>query len=171
MDVETPAWELALIYWLHMLATVLWIGGLAALIGLILPIAGRVLEPEALAKLLEHIQRRLDPLGWFCLLVLVGTGMFQMSANPNYQGFFAIQNTWSAAILLKHGVFLGILAVSAWNTWGALPALRRAVLRLAQGKTDPQAEALRLRTQRLMQVNLGLAAIVLALTALARAAN
>ena len=82
----TPAWALALIYWIHMLATVLWLGSLAALSLLVLP-AVRKVDAKSQSILLAAIQKRLDPLGWFSLALLLATGMFQMSANPNYEAF------------------------------------------------------------------------------------
>src|SRR5512135_546878 len=112
-----PVEMLALFYWLHMLATVAWIGGLAALSLLVLPAARAALDLPAYAALLNGIQRRLEPVGWFSLALLTGTGLFQMSANPNYHGFLAITNRWAVAILLKHLVFGGMIAVSAYLTW------------------------------------------------------
>jgi uncharacterized membrane protein len=175
---DAPAWGLTVTYWLHMLATVAWIGGLAALALLVLPAARSSLDPGGQAALLARIQRRLDPLAWFSLLVLLGTGLFQMSASPNYQGFLAVENTWAAAILVKHLVFGGMVAVSAWNTWGLLPALRRAALRQAAlkktppgaagGADSPEMERLQRQSQRLLNVNLVLSVMVLLLTALAR---
>jgi uncharacterized membrane protein len=75
---------LTLAYWLHMLATVTWIGGLAALSLFVLPAARRSLEPESYVVLLADIQRRLDPLAWFSLFILAASGLFQMSSSPNY---------------------------------------------------------------------------------------
>ncbi len=166
---QTPAWALAVIYALHMLATVVWIGGLAALIILVLPAAQRALDMKAYAALLDNIQRRLDPLGWFCLIVLAATGLFQMSANPNYHGFLAITNRWAVAIFLKHGVYLLMVGVNAYITGWLLPGLRRAALRLSQGKDAPAADSLRRQNILLLRLNLVLAVLILALTALARA--
>lgn len=167
-----PAWGLTIVYWLHMLATVVWIGGLASLALLVLPAAGNLLDGAAYATFLEKLQRRFDPLSWFCLLMLVGTGMFQMSASPNYQGFLAVDNTWALAILLKHLAFFAMVAVSAWGTWGILPDLRRGVLRISAGKAPEQATAeiqrLQARSLFLLRLNLALSFIVLAFTALAR---
>jgi uncharacterized membrane protein len=165
---DTPIWSLTIFYWLHMLATVVWLGGLAAVVILVIPAAQRSLEPATLAALLQAIQRRLDPLGWFCLIVLAATGMFQMSANPNYGGFLAINSPWAVAILLKHIAFGGMVLVSGYLTWGVLPGLARASLRLAQGLDAPQAEKLRRQNAWLLRFNLILAVLVLALTALAR---
>jgi len=162
-------WALSLLYWLHMLATVIWVGGLASLSILILPAAGRTLEAGAYSRLLEAIQRRLDPLSWLCLAVLVVTGLFQMSANPNYQGFLAINNPWAVAILIKHLVFGGMILTSAYLSWGLLPRLRRAALRRAvEASAEAETEGLRKQEARLLQINLVLSIVILALTALAR---
>lgn len=164
----SPAAAMAIVYWLHMLATVIWIGGLVALVVFVIPSAQRVLNPEAFAGLLAAIQRRLDPFGWFCLALLVGTGMFQMSANPNYGGFLAIDSTWAAAILIKHAVFLLMIVVSGYLTWGVLPNLQRAILKLNQGKPAPEMVKLQRQNILLVRINLALAVFVLLLTALAR---
>ncbi len=165
-----PPWVLSLSYWLHMVATVLWLGGLAAIQFLILPLAaanGRQSQAEALAQ----AQRRLDPLAWFSLALLIITGLVQMSANPNYQGFLAYANTWAAAILLKHIVFLGMTALSAYLTWTGFPALQRALLRRSLGKPAADLTGLQRRIILLMRLNLILGVIVLVFTAVARAAS
>lgn len=166
---EIPVWALSVAYGLHMLATVIWIGGLAALVLFVLPVARHSLDAEAYAKLVDKAQRRLDPLGWLSLVVLVGTGLFQMSASPNYQGFVAVNNRWSAAILLKHIVFLGMVGVSAYQTWGIMPTMRRLAFLRAKGQETPQAEQLQRREERLLRLNFALGVIVLGLTAVARA--
>lgn len=167
---STPFWALSMAFWLHMLATVVWIGGLAAVTFLALPAARRSLEPGAYADFLADLQRRFDPLSWLSLLVLAGTGMFQMSANPNYQGFLAISNAWAAAILIKHIVFFIVITLSAYMTWGLLPRLQRIALRRARGLESPEADATQRQELLLMRLNLILGVIVLGLTAIARAA-
>jgi uncharacterized membrane protein len=163
-----PAWALSLAYWLHMLATVVWIGGLASLVLLVIPTARRSLEAKTYADLLGRLQSRLDPLGWLCLLVLGGTGLFQMSANPNYQGFLAISNRWAVAILTKHMVFLLMVGVNTYLTWGLLPQLQRTALLQASGHDASGNTALVAREVWLMRLSLFLGIIILALTALAR---
>ena len=164
-----PFWALSLTYWLHMLATVVWIGGLSALSLILLPAARGSLDAGAYSRLLEGVQRRLDPLGWLSLAILVGTGLFQMSASPNYQGFLAVNSRWAVAILLKHGVFAIMVLVSAYLTWGLLPRLRRAALRRLKQPDESETGALHHQEARLVRINLFLGILVLALTALARA--
>jgi putative copper export protein len=147
---------------------IVWIGALAAVVLLILPAARSSLQPSDFASFLEKIQRRLDPAGWLCLLILLGTGMFQMSANPGYQGLLAINNRWAIAILVKHIVFIGMVAVSAYLTWGLLPALRRnALLRAKEGSSEDR-DRLTQHEIWLLRVNFILGVIILGLTALAR---
>ena len=171
----TPHWALTLAYGLHMMATVAWIGGLAALALFVQPAARKALDVATYASLLDDLQRRLDPVGWFSLAVLAGTGMLQMSANPNYQGFLAIEGRWATAILFKHLLFLSMAGISAYLTWGLLPKLRRLALRQARADEDSGrwiVEAARLQTQQasLLRLNLLLGILILALTAVARAA-
>jgi uncharacterized membrane protein len=168
----TPALFLAVAYWLHMLATVTWLGGLAALATWVLPAARKTLSAEAYAALLSRLQGRLQWLAWLCLAVLGATGMFQMSASPHYQGFLAIRDSWGVAMLTKHIAVLLMLVASAYNTWGVLPALRRLALLHAVNRPVDAATAGRLarRERTLLQINLVLSVLVLAFTAWARAA-
>ncbi len=165
-----PQWGLTLAYWLHLLATVVWIGGLVALAALVMPAARKALPAEDYARLLGAIQPRLQQMGWFSLMVLIFTGLFQMVAHPNYLGFLAILNTWAVAMLVKHLAVGLMIVLSAYSTWGLLPALQRMALLRSKGReVDPlQAEKLHRREEPLMQANLLLAVLILALTALAR---
>ena len=164
-----PAWALSIAYWIHMLATVTWIGGLAALAIFVLPAARKSLDDSAYPAFLADMRRRLDPLAWLSLVLLIATGLFQMSSNPNYAGFLSIDNRWAAAILIKHLVFIAMTGISAYLTWGILPAMQRAALRLAHGQQAPETQALQHREILLMRLNLAFGLIVLGLTAVARA--
>jgi uncharacterized membrane protein len=164
-----PVWALALTYWAHMLATVLWLGSLAALSLLVLP-ALRKVDAKSQSILLAAIQKRLDPLGWFSLALLLATGMFQMSANPNYEGFLAISGQWASSILVKHIFFGFMIVVSAAQTWWLLPSMRRAMLRQQRSGDMAEVVALQKREKLLLNLNLILAILVLGMTALARAA-
>jgi len=174
MEAEVSTWGLAAAYWLHMLATVVWIGGLSTLALVALPAARRVLDTTAYVRLLQELQRRLDPLGWFCLLILGATGMFQMSANPNYEGLLTISNRWAVAILVKHIVFFAMIGVSGYMTWGVLPELRRLAMRMAklaaEGRDLGEVQRLQARSAWIVNLNVALSVIVLLLTAVARSA-
>lgn len=163
-----PFWALGLIFWLHLLATVTWIGSLVATSILVLPAAKQSLQPVDQLAFLSAMQRRLEPIAWFSLGILVVTGMFQLSSNPHYNGFLSTSGQWSIAILVKH-ILVVILAVgSAIQTWEVLPAIRRALMRIEKGKPE-EITHLQRRETLLLRINLALAILILAATALARA--
>jgi uncharacterized membrane protein len=163
-----PVWALTITFWLHMLATVTWIGSLAAISFLILPAARHSLDVDAQGALIDAIQRRLEPLAWFCLALLVVTGMFQLSTSPHYNGLLSTSNQWSIAILVKHILVVVMVVVSALQTWEVLPSIQRAAIR-AQKTGDPaELRVLRQRERLLLRVNLLLSMLILAATALAR---
>ena len=165
-----PVWALTLVYWLHMLATVAWIGGIVSISILILPAARKSLKPADQLAFVESMQKRLEPLAWFSLGLLIATGLFQLSANPHYNGFFDVSTQWSLAILVKHGLVAVMVAVSAVQTWEVLPAIRRTLMRRERGATEDEIIRLQKREERLLQMNFILSILILGATALARSA-
>ncbi|HEX7566973.1 MAG TPA: CopD family protein [Anaerolineaceae bacterium] len=163
---------LTITYWLHILATVIWIGGLTSLSIFVLPVARKSMAPTDFSKFLTALQKKMQPISWLCLVTLIFTGMFQMVTHPNYEGFLVIANTWSQAILLKHLAVGVMLVLSAYVTWGLIPSLQRMAFRQAMGKVVDAVEIQKLEERQvtLMQLNLFLAVIILLLTAWARTA-
>lgn len=164
-----PVWAIAITYWLHFLATVVWVGSLAAIAFLILPAMKRTLDINTQLALIEAIQKRFEPVTWFSLSLLVLTGLFQMSVNPHYDGFLATSTQWSLAILAKHILGMIVIAVSAVQTWDVIPAIRRAILVSKKTNNTEQLDVLRRREIMLLQINLFVAVLILAATAVARA--
>ncbi|HUG34983.1 MAG TPA: CopD family protein [Anaerolineales bacterium] len=164
-----PIWALALVYWLHFLATVVWVGSLAAIALLILPAMKRALEPDAQLVLIEAIQKRLEPIAWFSISLLILTGLFQMSVNPHYDGFLSTSTQWSLAILAKHLLGMIMVAVSAIQTWEVIPAIRRAIMASKKTGTSDNLASLQRREVRLLWINFLLSVLILGATAVARA--
>jgi len=161
---------LVITYWLHILATVVWIGGLASLSIFVLPAAKHTLQPQEYSKFLTALQKKMQPVSWLCLVTLIFTGLFQMVTHPSYVGFLVIVNSWDEAILVKHLAVGVMLVLSAYVTWGLIPSLNRMAFIQAMGKTVNEAEKQKLEQRQLsiMQLNLFLAVIILLLTAWAR---
>ena len=164
-----PTWAIALTYWLHMLATVVWVGSLAAISLLILPAMKRALNAEAQLIFIEAMQKRLEPIAWFSISLLIITGLFQMSVNPHYDGFLSISTQWSLAILTKHILGMLMVVVSAIQTWEVIPAIRRAIMLSKKNNNAEELDALRRREITLLHINFGLSVLILAATAFARA--
>ena len=173
----TSNFLLTLSFLFHLIATVVWIGGLVTISFLIEPIANRVLADRAqaargldAARLMDAVQKRFQPLANLSLIVLLLTGMVQLVNNRFYKGLLQMDNVWSTAILLKHLAVIAMIALAAYVTFSVQPALRRNALLVANGVENP-VEAARLQAQqkRLTRLNLGLMVVVLIFTALASA--
>lgn len=150
-----------------MLATVTWIGSLAAINLLFLPASTRALKPVDQLSLISALQKRLEPLAWFCMGILLVTGLFQLSTSPHYDGFLSVSTQWSLAILVKHGVAVLMVVVSAVQTWEVLPAVQRILL-IKDKANESELARLQKRETLLLRINLLLSALILGATALAR---
>jgi len=164
-----PAWVLALSFWLHLLATVTWVGSLAAISFLILPAMQRALDPDVQLVFIEAMQKRLEPIAWFSMSLLLVTGLFQMSVNPHYDGFLSTSTQWSLAILTKHLLGILMVVVSAIQTWEVIPAIRRAIVKSKKMNNIDELDRLRRREILLLRMNFGLSVLILLATAFARA--
>ena len=163
-----PSWALAITYWLHLLATVTWIGAIIATSILFLPAASKALKPVDHLALIDAMQKRLEPIAWFSMSLLFLTGLFQMSVNPHYDGFVSISTQWSTAILVKHVLGIFMVVASAIQTWEVIPSMRRLLLRKDKAKEE-QIIQLQKRETRLLRINFVLSILILLATAFARA--
>ncbi len=163
-----PTWVLASLFWLHMLAAITWIGSLASIYVLVLPISRRVLRPVDDLTLLDGIQKRIEPVTWFSVSLLIVTGLFQMSVNSHYNGFLSTSGQWALAILAKHTLVAALVAVSAVHTWDVLPSMRRVLMR-KQKASEEEFLRLQRRERGLLTGSLVLAALILLATAVMRA--
>lgn len=118
------------------------------------------------------MQKRLSAIVWFCIFVIGATGMFQMSANPYYEGFLAIGNTWSLAILVKHMLVLIFVMLMAYVSFVQEPRMERAAMLMTK---DEQAGRTRISKEarsenRMILILAVLFFLILVFTSLARAA-
>lgn len=162
-----PTWIMALIYWLHMLATVAWIGSLAAINLLVLPASQRTLKLVDQLSFIAALQKRLEPLAWFSMGLLLVTGLFQLSTSPHYDGFLSLSTQWSLSILIKHSLAAIMAVVSAIQTWEVLPAIHRTLMKKENADAGELAKLQR-RELILLRVNLILSVLILGATAFAR---
>lgn len=162
-----PTWVLAIVYWLHMLATVTWVGSLAAINLLVLPVSQRTLKLVDQLSFISALQKRLEPLAWFSISLLLVTGLIQMSTSPHYDGFLALSTQWSMAILVKHSLGVIMIIVSAIQTWEVIPAIHRTLLKKESADRDELAR-LQKHELLLLRTNLILSILILGATAVAR---
>ena len=128
----------------------------------------RTLNPETQLVFIEAMQKRLEPIAWFSISLLIVTGLFQMSVNPHYDGFLSISTQWSLAILAKHILGIFMVVASAIQTWEVIPAIHRANMMSKKSKKIEELKALRQRKILLLRNNFLLSILILGATAIAR---
>lgn len=167
----TSNFLLTLSYLFHLIATVVWIGGLVTLTFIIEPIVKRLFTDRLeAARMLDTIQQRFQPLANISLIGLLLSGMVQLVSSKFYKGLLQLDNTWSVAILLKHLAVVGMIGLAAYLTFSVQPALRRQALLSANGVENPDdAARLQIQQVRLTRLNLILMLLALILTAIASA--
>lgn len=159
---------LTLSYFIHLGATVVWIGGMMIFVVYIWPLAHRFIDDEKQREFSLTLQQRFRPIANLSLVLLLGTGMLQTGANENYDGVLTFENTWTIAMLFKHIAYGGMIVVAGLVQFGVVPALERATLLVSRGATD-ELDILLQREKRLFYVSLGLGIVVLFFTAVATA--
>ena len=168
MDNNIPLWVLAFSYWVHLLATVTWLGGLLMMAVVAWPaVRNQVMDVGQWSELL----RRFTPWANISLVLLWVTGFLQMSANPNYEGFLSVNSLWAQAILVKHIAVAGMMVFGLYTQWRLHPALARLAILEKKHPTLAQSVRDRLTRQenRVLWLNLGFALLVLLFTAIATA--
>jgi uncharacterized membrane protein len=161
----TPQW-LAASYLVHMIATVVWIGGIVFMAQVVMPLAEG--EPGC-SRFLSAIHKRFTPMANICLALLIVTGMVQLTASSNYAGFLSLTNIWAQAILLKHLAVGGMILTALYMNLVLQPDLNRTARLLASGKARPEETAVLARRQsQLTRINMLLSIVVLLFTAIAR---
>src|SRR4030065_791572 len=76
---------LAVSYWLHLIATVVWIGGIAFILFIAIPSAKQVLGADA-GKLMGEISKRFTPIANYSIILLLVTGATLTTANKQFLG-------------------------------------------------------------------------------------
>jgi uncharacterized membrane protein len=170
---------LAVLFAAHLLAAVVWIGGMIVLALVVLPGVRRALSDVAAdttvsrhsaEALLSELERRFTPVANLSLVVLIATGMLQMSADENYGGFLQFNNTWAQAMLLKHLAVVGMVVIAGYIALVLEPERRRLQVLIAAKRPNPEASRdLTRRRARVAKVNIACGLLTLLFTAIATA--
>ncbi|MFZ5881914.1 MAG: hypothetical protein ACOY0R_21300 [Chloroflexota bacterium] len=99
---------IALSYWLHALATVVFIGHFVLLAVIYLPALAD--NPAALSVISKHSRWWL----YASMLAFALTGTYLTFVDSNYLGLGNFSNFWSAAMLVKHLLLLGMIGMGFW---------------------------------------------------------
>jgi len=149
----------ALSYWLHALATAIFIGYYLLLSLIYLPVLAKPEPATVTGTTLSQISERSRPWLYASLLIFLLTGTYLTFADPNYLGFADFGNLWGILMLIKHLLIVGMIAIGFWFN-----AILHVGPRMSSNNPGPAVSQFRLYVS-LMAIS---GIIVLLLTALAQ---
>lgn len=97
-------------YWLHAMATVIFIGHYVLLALIYLPVLSKAKNGAALSEISKQSRTWL----YASLLVFIVTGIYLMIVDSNYLGFADFGNFWGIVMLVKHILIVGMIAMGFW---------------------------------------------------------
>jgi uncharacterized membrane protein len=151
------AYLVGLSTWLHVLATIVWIGYYVFTSLIFLPVFVRRMNANDLRDLLEQLSARLRPFFGGALLIFLVTGTHLMLINENYLGlgsFFG--NAWSVLIVIKHVLVLPFLVLAVFSERAYLSQI-----------SDQKPQALK-QFRWAVNINAVLGLVILLLTSIAQ---
>lgn len=149
---------LTLSHFFHLLATVIWIGGIILILLVILPSAKVALESApVVGRLMQEITKRFTPMANISILVLIVTGVVFISHEKNLTGFLDFKNPWNLVMLLKSLLVAVMIIIHFYRGLILNPKIER----LSGQVENPQVVRLRKYSSNLVKTNLALGVAVL----------
>ncbi len=153
---------LSVINWLHLVATVTWIGALVTNMVVLMPAARESLEPPVMGRLFGSFMKRFRSLAYICILTLLVTGVVMMLLNRHYLGRLDFGNLWTQLLLVKHILIIVMVVMVIY----AFEVLAPKVGRMAAAGPSPKLAQLQKFQMRVGAAGLIIALVVLLLTSI-----
>ena len=155
-------WVLALSHFIHVMGTVVWIGGILMTLLVILPSSKAALESAPMVgKLMKEVAKRFTPLANISILMLIATGIILFYYDKNYTSFLDLKNRWNVVIALKHFFVATMIVIHFYR--GLI--LNQKIEKFSSQPNEKQSSRLKEISLDLVKVNFALGIIVLLLTA------
>ncbi len=156
---------LSVMNWLHLIATVVWIGGIGTNLLVLMPSMRESLEPPMIGKLMGAVMRRFRRLVYASIFVLGVTGVLMNLLDENYLGLMKLGNLWSQITLIKHIFTAALIFLAVY----AFEGLGPKVSKLAVKGPSPELARLQKLQIKLATTGLIMGIIILLLTGIATA--
>lgn len=153
-------YAIGIIYFVHLIATVLWVGGIFVNVFILMPSAKETLEGPLMGKLMGAVMKRFRPVVYTCMVLLGITGVIMTINNANYFGWLKFDNTWSTVSLIKHVVMVVWVIIGIYLFEVVMPKMGK----LAAPGPSPELGKLQALQMKLGMISMVLAVIVLYLT-------
>jgi len=116
---------LAMLNWLHLIATVTWIGGITFVLFIAVPSAKELLGSDA-GKIMGIISRRFTLYANYSILLLVITGVAIATLDGGFPGFSGFNSVLAGTFIFKHIVVLFMIAIHFYRGLVLAPKVSRA---------------------------------------------
>lgn len=156
---QNPALQTVLDF-LHVMATIAWIGGMFFNFLVVMPTVTKVLDPATAGKFMGAMLKRVRVVVYVSLLVLFITGIPMKIASEYYVSIINFDNTWETIGFIKH-VFVGLLALLAFYNFEILAP---KVGKLAMNGPSPKLPGLRKQQMMLGAISFLFGIIIIALS-------
>jgi uncharacterized membrane protein len=127
--------------WLHILAAMVWIGGMAFLVLVLVQPLRNMERKDIAAALLATSGRRFRNVGWTCFAILIVTGVYNLYARGIRWDLATTTGFWKtpfgSVLALKLSIVAVLLAMSVVHDFFVGPRATDALAR------DPQSEEAR----------------------------
>ena len=145
-------------YWLHLISTVVWIGGIIFILFVAIPSSKQVMGAEA-GKMMGEISKRFTPLANYSILLLIVSGIILTGLSKQFSGIGALGDKWTLIISLKHIVVLVMIAIHFYRGLLLIPRIGRI-------ESSTKKKSLQTISLNLVKVNLFFGILVLLLSAI-----
>jgi len=110
--------------WLHLVATVVWIGGIVFILFVAIPSSKEVLADKA-GNIMGSITKRFSPLANYSIIALIITGVLISITDKNPLAF-SLNNTSTIVFLAKHLIVLFMIIIHFYRGLMLAPKIARA---------------------------------------------
>jgi uncharacterized membrane protein len=151
---------LSLANWVHLSATVLWIGAMATNLLIIMPSARATLTPPLMGQLLGAIMKKFRVAAYCCAGALLLTGVLMTTARSGYTGLLNFDSLWTVLLLAKHIVVICLILLAIYS----FEILAPGVGKVAAKGPSPELGRLQVRQMNFAKVGLIMGVTIFALT-------
>jgi len=147
--------------WIHLMATVAWIGGMFTNFFIYLPILGRTLDPPVAGKFMGAVMQRFRVMVYISMAVFLMTGIALGSLHQNSVNAYASNDAWVMLMILKVLLFILMVVLALFAFEGMAPK----VARMAASGPSPELLKAQKTQKRMAIAGFVLGMFILALSA------
>ena len=148
------------ITWIHLIATVAWIGGMFTNFFIYMPVLGKVLDPPTMGKLMGAVMKRFKVMVYISIFIFLLTGILMGFVIGDSTGISS-NDGWLVVLFTKIAVFVVMVVLAVY----AFEVLAPKVARIAADGPSPRLIRVQKTQMSLAMTGFILGIIILALSA------